>query len=203
MLALMMLLALGIYLAVSTLVVWLAVRIARKLNRRGWLWGAMAAFAMYNLVFWDWIPTLVMHKYYCATEAGFWIYKTPEQWATENPGVLETLKPWPASKIYGKDKVEFDLNGGSVRQYNDRFGFWGKNVYPNAKRKILSIGRRESGLVDVKTGAFIVYSRNFISGPSNQAVWKSWLHKSTCNEGQAHENWVVFRRIINDLQIEE
>jgi len=46
---------------------------------------------MYNLVFWDLIPTLAMHKYYCANEAGFWVYKTPEQWVKENPGVAKTL----------------------------------------------------------------------------------------------------------------
>ncbi len=46
---------------------------------------------MYNLVFWDLIPTKLLHKYYCATEAGILVYKTPGQWITENPGVAETL----------------------------------------------------------------------------------------------------------------
>ncbi len=91
MLGLVVLFVIGLYLAISALVVWLAARWAKKRRRRGWVWGGIAAFAMYNLVFWDLIPTLVMHKYYCATEAGFWLYKTPEQWVKENPGVMETL----------------------------------------------------------------------------------------------------------------
>jgi hypothetical protein len=91
MLGLVVLLFISAYLLVSALVVWLAARWARQHNRRAWVWGGLAAFAMYNLVFWDWIPTVAMHKYYCATEAGFWVYKTPEQWAKENPGVRETL----------------------------------------------------------------------------------------------------------------
>ncbi len=91
MLGLVVLFVIGIYLAISALVVWLATRWAKKRGRRGWVWGGVAAFAMYNLVFWDLIPTLAMHKYYCATEAGFWVYKTPEQWVKENPGVAETL----------------------------------------------------------------------------------------------------------------
>lgn len=91
MLGLVVLFVIGLYLAISALVVWLAARWAKKRGRRGWVWGGVAAFALYNLVFWDLIPTLVMHKYYCATEAGFWVYKTPEQWVKENPGVAETL----------------------------------------------------------------------------------------------------------------
>ena len=74
MLGLMLLLAFGVYLAVSGLVVLLAARWARRHNRRPWIWGGLAAFAMYNMVFWDLIPTLAMHKYYCAAEAGLWVY---------------------------------------------------------------------------------------------------------------------------------
>lgn len=81
----------GVYLAISYGVVKLAMFIARNVGGRPRLWGMMAGLVMYHLVFWDLIPTLVAHKYYCATEAGFWVYKTPEQWKLENPGVFETL----------------------------------------------------------------------------------------------------------------
>ncbi len=122
------------YLAVSGLVVWLAARWARKHKRRPWVWGGLAALVMYNLVFWDWIPTIAMHKYYCATQAGFWVYKTPEQWARENPGVLETLsmshlpeqyyKGLPPG--YGKNDTRIDrfyvLPDGTelIAQYSER-----------------------------------------------------------------------------------
>jgi hypothetical protein len=67
------------YLLISILVTKLTINWAKRHQRRPWLWGGFSAFIMYNLVFWDWLPTIVMHKYYCATEAGFWVYKTPEQ----------------------------------------------------------------------------------------------------------------------------
>ncbi len=178
MLGLVVLLFIGAYLLVSALVVWLAARWAHKHNRRAWMWGGLAAFAMYNLVFWDWIPTVAMHKYYCATEAGFWVYKTPEQWAKENPGVLETLAPWPASRIYGKDKVEFELNGGTVRQYNDRFGIWGKGTENLGG---LLIDRYETGIVDVESRELLVRYIKFSSGPRGAGVmWKSWLNRRGC-----------------------
>jgi hypothetical protein len=91
MLGLVVLFVIGVYLAVSALVVLLAARWAKKRGRRGWVWGGLAALAMYNLVFWDLIPTLTMHKYYCATEAGFWVYKTPEQWVREHHSELEGI----------------------------------------------------------------------------------------------------------------
>ena len=83
--------ALGLYLLISIGVVAWAIWYARKHNKNIWLWGFGAAFIMYNLVFWDWIPTVVAHKYYCSSEAGFWVYKTLDQWKAENPGVLEGL----------------------------------------------------------------------------------------------------------------
>lgn len=45
------------YLIISLIVVMVTVKTAKKHGRRGWVWGWVAALAMYNLVFWDWIPT--------------------------------------------------------------------------------------------------------------------------------------------------
>lgn len=81
----------GLYLLISIGVVKAAIAHARKNGKRAWLWGLSAALVMYLIPFWDWIPTVVMHRYYCATEAGFWVYKMPEQWVIENPGVLDSL----------------------------------------------------------------------------------------------------------------
>lgn len=104
MLGLVVLLFIGAYLLVSALVVWLVARWARKYHRRAWVWGGLAAFAMYNLVFWDWIPTVAMHKYYCATEAGFWVYKTPEQWAREHHSELEGITK--ANQLWATEYLE-------------------------------------------------------------------------------------------------
>ena len=136
MLGLVVLFIIGVYLAVSTLVVWLVARWAKKRGHRGWVWGGLAAFAMYNLVFWDLIPTLAMHKYYCATEAGFWVYKTPEQWAKENPGVMETL-----SMSHLPEEYRVNPNNGN----------YGDSVYelPNGTRIVAKYnGRRELMFVD-------------------------------------------------------
>lgn len=54
-------------------------------------WGWGAALIMYLIPFWDWIPTVVIHQISCATRAGYWEYKSINEWKSENPGVLETL----------------------------------------------------------------------------------------------------------------
>lgn len=62
MLGLVLLAILAAYLLVSGLVAWLAACWAKKHDRTPWIWGSLTAFAMYNLVFWDLIPTLVMQQ---------------------------------------------------------------------------------------------------------------------------------------------
>ena len=199
MLGLFILAILAAYLLLSGLVVWLAVRWAKKRDRRPWIWGSLAAFAMYNLVFWDLIPTLVMHKYYCATEAGFWVYKTPEQWAKENPGVLETLRPYSRSRIYGDGKTSFEFKGGTVTQFNDRFGAWSK--WDKSLNGLL-IDRLENGIVDVQRKEFLVYSSRFLSGPRGAGViWKSWLNQSSCNDEAVRKNVVVENSIADQLRM--
>ena len=91
MIGLIVLMVIGVYLAAFYLVVRATVRWARNNGRSTKRWGWIAALAMYLPVFWDHIPTVLLHQYLCATEQGFWVYKTVEEWQQENPGVAETL----------------------------------------------------------------------------------------------------------------
>lgn len=174
MLGLTILLAVGIYLGLSALVVWQAVRWANRRNRRPWVWGGLAAFAMYNLVFWDWIPTVVMHKYYCATEAGFWVYKTPEQWVKENPGILEKLTAYNdgRSQELGPAHISYPLN--------PRIS-WQHKVAP----VFLGIGNFEEILIDEKKGEVLAKEIYFRSGrcsgaPKGLAAFKFWVIRCKC-----------------------
>lgn len=190
MLGLVVLLFIGAYLLVSALAVWLAARWARKHNRRAWIWGGLAAFAMYNLVFWDLIPTLAMHKYYCSTEAGFWVYKTHEQWVKENPGVMETLsqRENPSPK---------DLNRFPLPQRTNRIGLTQRFFNDVTRGEIfLSMGKTEEKFYDAKTGELIAKSIEFILGSGSASfvsggsleAWRhtlvfGWLPTRQCSVG--------------------
>jgi len=135
----------GIYLLISILLVRWAMRAARKQGRRAWVWGLVTAFVMYNLVFWDWMPTVVTHQYYCSTEAGFWTYKTVDQWKKENPGVMETLV---ANKV-SIQRVGDDSNHTDTQILNQRFHWLTEKHHITL---FLPIYRWKSELVDKDNG---------------------------------------------------
>jgi hypothetical protein len=158
MLGLAILFIFGVYLAISIFATWYVMAWARESGRRAWLWGCIAGFAMYNLVFWDLIPTLVMHKYYCSTQAGFWPYKTFEQWDAENPGIAETF----STRIDPTDaeKKAIPLPENTRRHwYNVRFY---KDTHTSDK--VGSLVMFENQLFDVETKEIIARSVNFFRG---------------------------------------
>ena len=182
MMGLMILGALAIYLLVSVFVTRKAASWAKANNKKPWLWGGLAAFVMYNLVFWDLIPTLVMHKYYCSTQAGFWVYKTPEQWKKENPEVTaEDLKPLGENPNEMPHEV---LNAGtfeaiSVTKINNRIF----NAFDSEEIKsLVPMTKNVDYFYDIKSGKKIAELIDFSSGYGNPmttgrgiSAWKFWL----------------------------
>lgn len=158
MLGLAILFIFGVYVAISIGVTWYATAWARKRGRRAWLWGCVAAFAMYNVMFWDLVPTLVMHEYYCSTQAGFWPYVTFEEWERENPGVVETLNS--RLKPSEEEQRAHPLAAGADRYwYNVRF-------YKDSIRaeKIGTLVKIEVQFVDSETNTAISSVVTFYRG---------------------------------------
>jgi len=177
MFGLLVLLGIGLYLLISFAVVHGAISYARRSGKSPKRWGWGAAFVMYSLVFWDWIPTIAAHQYYCATEAGFWAYKTPEQWKKENPGVMETLV---ANNIPITVKSQDDgSNWSSTEQLNQRINQVGTQSGP----LLLHLWRYEAELVDNETNEVLVKSVDFSTSGRVQRAdrsWKFWLETRHC-----------------------
>lgn len=69
------------YLLLAVLASYIAVRIAKSRSatkRIKIATGAIAFFAVWLIPFWDWLPTVVYHKYLCNSEAGVKIYRSVE-----------------------------------------------------------------------------------------------------------------------------
>ena len=81
----------GLYLIITFLVVTYTSHYAKQNGKHPVIWGFIALFVMYNIPFWNVIPSYIAYHYYYKPRAGFWVYKTPEQWKKDNPGVAETL----------------------------------------------------------------------------------------------------------------
>lgn len=161
MIGLMFLCFFAIYFLVSFLVVKSTVGWAKKRGRSRWGWGVLVALLMYNLMFWDWIPSVALQSYYCKTEAGFWVHKTPEQWVSENPEVAKIL----VSKSPSMTVVE---SGHHIDHVNQRLDYEYKktHLWPN-------ITRYENTLVDLKSKAVLLKEIHFSCGPCTGTESKS------------------------------
>lgn len=192
MIGLMILLFFAVYIAVTTWVTRATASWAKRNNRSSWGWGGLAVFVMYNLVFWDFIPTLAAHKYYCATEAGFWVHKTPEQWRQENPGVMEKL-PEPSSTGSPLKYEPFDDRHGKRDIYllNERFNWI---VTQQDISDSLPIIRTEQVVMDVKKNEVLARYVDFGTGNSVKnsvgppGPLKFWLHSGNCSGGGTNQD---------------
>ena len=176
--------ALTLYLIISLTVVLLTARAAKKSGKSPWRWGAGAALVMYLLVFWDHIPTVVVQKYYCEKEGGFWVYKTLEQWKRENPGVMETLlanKGAPSSR-------QGDMQNYTDTYFlNSRFNW----IVKHNGQFLFNRWRHEQEVVDVKTGdvlaGYVDFSTSQIRRQAGWSGWKMWLDVRHCSDGATDE----------------
>ena len=175
-----------LYLAVAVLVVWLAVKKAHKRGIPGWKWGVPAALVMYLLMFWDWIPTAMMHDYYCSEYAGLTVYKTPEEWKQENPGVAETL--------HWSEMSDRSSAGGKITYVlNERFSWiigWEKLP--------LSMAKKSERIIDTKTGGSVVERLDVGAGIHSVGLGieslrdlKFWLQPyESCFNRNERERWL-------------
>ncbi len=184
MFGLLVFLALGIYLLFAAYAVHKARSYARTHGKSSQRWGWGAALVAFLIPFWDWIPTVATHQYYCATQAGFWVYKTPEQWKAENPGEMEKLVSNKAQVPVRSDGDE--NNRTDSYSLNQRIGLL------NSRRGPMLFNRWEveTALVDKKTNEILGRSRDFytIHKPDSGDAWKFWLHVHGCKASKDDEN---------------
>ena len=192
---------LGIYLM---LLAWATRRGCRwGIEKKGWtgrkryLGAAIGFLIVYLPVFWDWIPTVAVHQYYCAKDSGFWVYKTLDQWKVENPGVMETLVSY--NKNPGGFNVDWPFqykqedDGHSktiISHINERFDelFIQQDV-----TDLVPIIRKENVLWDVRKSEAIARYVDFGAGNSVRNTigppgpLKFWLHNRNCIGGNERQ----------------
>lgn len=164
-----------LYLLISIAVVRWAIRYARLNRRSAKRWGWGAAVVMYLIPFWDWIPTVATHQLYCAKDAGLWVYKTLDQWKTENPGVMETLT---TRRVWQHDIS----GGGDVVHINQRFNL----IYKKEGEFFLHRWRWQRDLVDSKNNEVLVRYVDFSTGNGHiggEPELRFWLHSDDCIGG--------------------
>ena len=172
----------AVYLLVSIAAVRGAIGYARKNGKSAKRWGWGAAIVMYSIVFWDFIPTVVAHQYYCAEDSGFWVYKTLDQWKAENPGVMETL-------VANKDAPS--TRQGDMENYTDTYLLnqrINKIVQQQSAFSWLSVHRYEQTVVDSKTNAVLARFVDFGSYNREWGGLRFWTSIQHCSDGGAHND---------------
>jgi len=182
--------ALGLYLIILFLATCEAYRWAGK---RGLPKGkrflvAIGGFLIIYLpLFWDHIPTLASQQYACRTEAGFWVYKTVDQWKAENPGVMETLVAFNDGR-----------SGGGGYILNQRFNWAVKKNGPLPFNR----WRWEHTIVDSKNNNVLARYVDFSTGNGNiggEPPLRFWLQNGHCSNGES--NYGKFIRLKRDVQV--
>ena len=172
--------ALALYFLLSIAVVIGAIKYAKNNGKSVSRWGWSAALVMYLIPFWDWIPTVAVHQYYCKTESGFWVYKTLDQWKKENPGVAETLV---ANKRARSKRLGDMTNHTDTYFLNQRIN-WVVKRYNNP---LFNQWRHEKEIVDTKTNEllarYVDFSTAQIRAGGGWYGWKFWLHNERCRRG--------------------
>lgn len=165
--------AFAIYLLLSAWVVFAVARRAEKNDRNKWLWGGVAGFVMYNLVFWDVIPTILLHKHYCATKAGTWTYKTLDQWKVENPGIADTLTWQEGSKTFYAEGIDYGMI------LNERFN-WERKV---ERTLAVPVRTTTESIVDTQSKQVVAKHVKIWSGYRSGDGWstlKKWVGLEAC-----------------------
>jgi hypothetical protein len=172
--------AMALYLLISIGVVVWAIGHAKNRGKSTKRWGWGAVLVMYLIPFWDWIPTVAVHQYYCAKDSGFWIYKTLDQWKAENPGVMEGLV---ANKGVLSKRQGDMTNYTDTYFLNQRFNW---EVKHNGKF-LFNRWRHEEKVVDAKSSEVLARYINFSTAQEQRQAgwsgWKFWLDSRHCIGG--------------------
>jgi hypothetical protein len=122
-----------------------------------------------------------LQSYYCKTQAGFWLHKTPEEWTDEN-GILPELEQSKRNKNESKNGY------ASFTHLNTRLD-------SGYKRTILwpGIRREEFVLMDSKSGELLANEVYFEFGACNRAPnsfdeYRFWLKQCSCAEEKRQAN---------------
>lgn len=182
-----------LYLLISIAVVRWSIRYARNSGKSAKRWGWGAALVMYLIPFWDWLPTVAMHQFYCARDSGFWVYKTPDQWKSENPGVIETLVENNRSLEGSPSWPTENRPDMSIAHINQRFGMAYKNHLSSQEEGelFLNVWRWKYKLLDKKTGEVLARQVDFSTGNGyigGEPPVKFWLQSEHCINGKELSN---------------
>lgn len=149
-----------VYLLIMIAVVSSAWKRGRKTSRkRAFGYAVLGFLAVYLPLFWDHLPTLVMHQYYCAKDAGVTIYKTPEQWIKVHESELDKLR---LDDMKERITATYTSDGWTRRMLNREVSFDTRNY--DVKFGWIYISGGEARYYDVNRNMILASRKSYSSG---------------------------------------
>lgn len=177
-----------IVLAVAALyfsVMFFAVRWAWRIGRanggsrgRAFSCAALAFLLVYLPVFWDHIPTLVVHRYHCAQDAGFTAYVDAKQWQAKNAEAVAAVRRLPP-----REQVAFVRLPMSSDGFEQSIEFGGLHRFDSRHRRVLpwlSVVRQERRIADARTGEVLAVAVDYSAGSSRPEYLRWWNSIGSC-----------------------
>jgi len=166
---------LAAHIAVGAAIAVFFIRLARRHGKSGLKFSVPIVVGSYLLVFWDVIPTAVVHNHLCRTQAGVTIYKDANSWVAENPEEAKNVHPFLGKSL-------FQLG-------NDRRGYWLNTRFyvddDTRKVSLIPVYINVQSIKDANTSAVLVEKRWISSGyrqsNDNDLDWlKGWVGLRNC-----------------------
>lgn len=167
---------LAIHLAAGAGLAVFLIRLARRHGRSGRKYSVPIVAGSYLLVFWDVIPTAIVHEYLCRTQAGVTVYKGANAWIAEHPEAAKNVGP-----VIGD--AHFRIN-------EDRHGYWLNDRFYferlSQKVPLLPVYLIVDSINDGDTGARLAENRWVLSeylkttNRDSLSWFKGWVGLGSC-----------------------
>ncbi len=142
-------------------------------------YAALAALTVYLPVFWNHIPTLAVHRYHCAQDAGFTAYVEAQDWQAKNSEAVALVNQLPSREKEGAGQAVRTSDGF------DRYEVFGGLLHADYRSvqvgwKGLPVWRSEHRISDAHTGETLAKAVDYSAGYGTTEDLRWWLRRSSC-----------------------
>lgn len=167
--------------------------VATGSRKRALAYAAIGFLLVYLPFFWDHIPTVMAHRYYCAKDGGLTVYQDPDVWLVEHRDELDSLRVQT-----GGEPVRMKLEGGWERSY-----LLNKLVAMDVSGESFSVlgfvtvRRSAQRLTDISTGNSIATDVQYAVGKSFESGGlRAWLYRKGCSQNNFEEFGNIHRKLF-------
>jgi hypothetical protein len=149
-------------------------------RRKAFGFASLGFLVVYLPVFWDHIPTLLVHRYQCSKDAGFTAFVDAKQWNAKNAEAVAAVNRLPL-----RQRAAFVRLPDSEDRFEQTIGFGGLHrTFSRHERVVpwLPVLRSEQRVADARTGQLLATAIDYSAGSSQSEYLRWWNNIDSCIE---------------------